>query len=114
MGDLSENREDVLNLIEESITKWQGKLERAKANKDFSIGRDDCPLCEEFHEDGAIAPCIECPIMTKTGAKECNKTPWLKVYFACSTGSREGIVEAVREEIDFLQEVYSDYKEGKI
>ena len=58
----------TLTALKGSIKKWEGIV----AGTEGDEGIKNCPLCQEFWNDG----CVGCPVYEHTGQMSCDGTPY--------------------------------------
>ena len=100
-----------LKALKASIQKWDDNT-RAEKPRDVILGRDDCPLCQEFPD------CEGCPVMERTGNHGCLGTPYYRVaelhlkWFHGLPDKAE-YVEAAIKEREFLISLLPDGEDWK-
>jgi hypothetical protein len=95
--------EKTLIALKGSIAKWEGIV--AGTVKDE--GQDNCPLCQQFIDEG----CVACPVMGVTGHSGCWGSPY-DDYAALEEGygseEYESVRDAAQAELDFLRSLLPD------
>ena len=91
------------NPLELSIKKWEDILTEIEATREplceSDMGTANCALCEIYrNRKPYIEMCKGCPILIKTGRKECDGTP---VKWSTSTVSKAK--KRAKAEIKFLK-----------
>lgn len=59
----------TLKALKGSIKKWEGIVAGTEVDK----SNYNCPLCQEFWDDGC---CTDCPVRRATGHAVCENTPY--------------------------------------
>ena len=102
-----------VKLMEETIAEWREIKRLAEGGRyDEIIVGKGCALCKHYltMNTNRKYKCGECPIKLKTKTDACYNTPFYKVYNTLRRvldidRGRSNLMEAIDEEIVFLQEV---------
>lgn len=97
-------------LIKHSIVKWENILEIPKRDfRRFSevfAANETCSLCNAFKDSKHTQnSCINCPILIKTGASGCRRTPIEEIEPAMDENKFKRFQQYVQLEIRFLNVV---------
>jgi hypothetical protein len=92
--------EKTLTALDGSIAKWKEIV----AGRGTDEGINNCPLCAIFYYAGA--GCEGCPVSAKTGAPECDGSPyrdeWVHVAGDGEKATEAAQIAAAQSELDFL------------
>lgn len=101
----------TLEALKASIAKWERNAV-AEMPREANVFADSCPLCALFNypddDDDESKECIGCPVMMRTGRKECGGSPWDRACGALQ-GWKKGVADAeefhsaARVEVSFLK-----------
>lgn len=72
----------TLKALKGSIKKWEGIV----AGTEVDRANHNCPLCQQFWDDGR---CTKCPVRKATGVPVCEDTPY------------QDWLEAIRESVNY-------------
>jgi hypothetical protein len=121
-----EDAKEALKLTDESIARWEMKLELIEKHYDASLcargaavytkkserlvgfGYTECPLCMKYYFIETVKDpyCGNCPIAIYGRTHSCQKTPYVKVLAALSKGKiTSRLTKAVKAEIVFLKKI---------
>lgn len=112
-------QKSALKPLKASIKHWEENLVAAKSGGVIKTGMWDCALCKVyFEEEGGKKgweECSMCPIQKDTGVIMCQNTPYHNVVgiLRCKGDphtKREKILEAVRAELGYLENLYARLK----
>lgn len=86
--------------LEESIEHWKRMRKEWRNGKETPYGKD-CPLCRRFKD--CTRGMERCPVFEKTGATDCESTPWWDAISTFYGGSRAHWEAQANREIAFLE-----------
>jgi len=95
-------------LLKLSLEKWQTILEKLEEGYEVTNHQAySCPLCRQYLLESG---CEGCPIERDTSEHSCQGTPYGDNHLDIHTLTEDDI-EAVKEEITYLEYLYEQYKE---
>ena len=103
---------EVLVALCESIEHWWRNWYWAErgVREEISTSGEDCALCDLFwDEENDEVHCGLCPVMMRTGRRQCRGTPWVRAD--TSMYRRELNVYAFKSEYQFLVILLPDKEE---
>jgi hypothetical protein len=108
--------ERTLTALKGSVAKWEAIVAGTGSDERAS----NCPLCAEFYDAHSVGDdgeegdgCHGCPVSAKTGATDCNASPWEQWALVqydlgrMEVGTRKAdtpeLVKLAQAELDFLR-----------
>lgn len=94
--------------LEKSIKHWEDNV-AAKDFNEVSIAGVDCALCAKFYDGWEHgSQCRKCPVFQKTGAPNCEKSPYVNVAEIYRSSYSYGQVSAqftraAKKQLNFLK-----------